>query len=106
LLKFVLCFVLMIPFEMRTSVQFRIVYSIDNFFIRGQSFYIKSQNWGRELTTGENETERKGESASVAKRRQERPLEIPEFWENMCLQKGEEWSWGPIKINENSEKDR
>ncbi len=42
---------------------------------------------------------------SVAERRSERHLEIPEFGDNMCLQKGEECSWGPIKINEESEKD-
>ncbi len=39
------------------SIQFRIVYSIDNLFIHGQSFYIKSQSWGRELDTGEKERE-------------------------------------------------
>ncbi len=39
------------------SVQFRIIYSIDNLFIRGRSFYIKSRNWGRELDTGEKERE-------------------------------------------------
>jgi len=41
-------------------------------------------------------------SVSVGKQCQERRLEIPEFGENMCLQKGEECSWGPIKINEKS----
>ncbi len=38
----------------------------------------------------------------MGKQCQERHLEIPEFGENMCLQKGEECSWGPIKINEKS----
>ncbi len=42
----------------------------------------------------------------MGKRREERHLEIPEFGENMCLQKGEECSWGLIKINEKYEKDR
>jgi hypothetical protein len=50
---------------MRTSVQFRIFYSIDNLFIQGQSFYIKSQNWGRELTTGEKERERESMRVQV-----------------------------------------
>ncbi len=40
------------------SVQFRIVYSIDNLFIQVRSFYIKSWSWGRELNTGEKERER------------------------------------------------
>ncbi len=46
------------------------------------------------------------DSASVGRQRIERRLEIPLFGENMCLQKGEECIWGPIKINEKSEKDR
>jgi hypothetical protein len=44
-------------FEMRTSGQFRIVYSIDNYFIGGQSFYIKTERRGRELDSREKERE-------------------------------------------------
>jgi hypothetical protein len=90
---------------MRTSGLFQFLYPIDNFASEANHFYIKSRNWGRELTTRENERERKGESASVAEWRSERHLEIPEFGDNMCLQKGEECRWGPIKNNEESEKD-
>jgi hypothetical protein len=40
-----------------------------------------------EIKNGENKRERKGESASVGKQRQERHLEIPEFGEKHVFTK-------------------
>jgi hypothetical protein len=90
---------------MRTSEQFQFLYSIDNFSSEADHFYIKNQNWGRELTTGEKERDRMrvrgwlNDAQSVIWKSQS-------WGENMCLQKGEECRWGPIKIKEKSEKDR
>jgi len=86
------------------SVQFRIIYSIDNLFIWGRSFYIKCQSWGRELNTVENKREQ-GRECECRETTRRTSVWNPVVWEkHVFTRKGKNASGDRLRLIRNMRK--